>query len=115
MTIPTYWNHTGKHQSAADALLALLPAEGRVAQPYKNKALERFRKAYILYKRLNADRSFRIGAARMFGIDYPSNYRRTYYSTDAAHHYYDTTMYELVDIAMDRIIEAAAVEQNITL
>ena len=36
----TYWNSNGKHEALAQQLQALIPAEGQVAHPRKNKKLE---------------------------------------------------------------------------
>ena len=45
----TYWNSNGKYNALAEQLQALIPAEGAVAQPRKNKKLEKFRKAVNCY------------------------------------------------------------------
>lgn len=111
----SYWNHCGKHQSVADKLHELIPAEGSVKNPYKNKALERFRKASNLYYRLHNDGDFNVGAARMFGVDYPSRYRRIRYSEYGRMLTWAPELYEIVNAAMDGIIETAAAEQNFSL
>ena len=45
----TYWNRTGNHQDLVEKLQALVPMSGSVEKPWKNKALERFRKASNAY------------------------------------------------------------------
>jgi len=45
----TYWNHKGTHEDKAKKLQELIPAQGEVSKPWKNKALERFRKASNAY------------------------------------------------------------------
>jgi hypothetical protein len=44
-----YWSHTGRFQHMIDLLNDMVPVEGRVANPVKNKALERFRVASNCY------------------------------------------------------------------
>ena len=66
----TYWNHNGKHEALAAQLQALIPSEGQVVSPRKNKKLEKFRKAVNCYYDLynnglgNRANSF----AKVFGI-----------------------------------------------
>ena len=45
----TYWNGNGKYQQFVEALNQLVPDEGAVEQPRKNKKLERFRIASNAY------------------------------------------------------------------
>lgn len=101
----TYWNGKGKYQVASNRLRALLPDSGSVANPRKNKALERFRKAsncyYDLYNNglCNRAAEFR----KVFGI--------------AATKYRDSKgrfgiyLLEQVELAMNAIIEDAVKEQ----
>lgn len=111
----SYWNKNGTYQAAADALEKLVPDEGRVDKPYKNKALERFRKACNLYYRLHNDGDFKVGAARMFNVDYPSHYRFVQYTNWGRRSYWAPALYELVNLAMDEIVKAAAEEQSVTI
>jgi hypothetical protein len=109
MNQKTYWNHQGKYPKTHLDLAALVPSEGSVPNPYKNKALERFRKACNKYYRLYNDGDFNVGAARMFGIDRPSRYRRFDYPK------WNELLYAKVEEAINVIIEEAAREQNIEL
>lgn len=116
----TYWSHKGTYPEAVEKLQALIPASGSVAQPYKNKALERFRKAVNAYYRLYNDGDFNSGKGRMFGIEYISRFStRKYYTGHGGRmqSYHDWTqgLYDEVEKGMDRIIEAAAKEQGIEL
>ena len=45
----TYWDGNGKYQHLYKQLLRLMPDEGKVSFPKKNKALERLRKASNCY------------------------------------------------------------------
>lgn len=102
----TYWNGKGKHQVLADALHELVPLEGSVVQPHKNKALERFRKAsnayYDLYNNglMNRAQSF----AKLFGI--ASGRFRT---VDRG---FLPRMYEMAEAKMNEVVLDAAEEQG---
>ena len=116
----TYWAGKGKHQAAVVKLQALIPSTGAVAQPYKNKALEKFRKASNAYYRLYNDGDFNSGKGRMFGIEYISRFSKPEYYTGwngrmESHHAWAQGLYDEVEIGMDRIIEAACKEQGIEL
>jgi len=105
----TYWNSNGTHQAAIEALRALIPVFGPVAQPSKNRALERFRKASNCYYDLynnglgNRARAF----ATIFGIA-PSHYRIERFTFSPA-------FYVETEEAMDAIVLAAAKEQGIQI
>jgi hypothetical protein len=45
----TYWNNKGKYQALANKLDKLIPSEGSVSNPTKNKALEKYRRACNAY------------------------------------------------------------------
>ena len=116
----TYWSGNGKHQAIIEKLQALVPAEGPVHNPYKNKALEKFRKASNAYYRLYNDGDFNSGKGRMFGIEYISRFSKREYYTGwngrmESHHAWAQGLYDEVEIGMDRIIEAACKEQGIEL
>ena len=108
----TYWNHSGKFESAANVLSNMIPAMGEVPNPRKNKALEKFRKAsncyYDLYNNglFNRAQEF----ARIFKIP-SSRYRRGRWDGRG---FYEE-MYTLVESAMDDIVQRAAIEQGISL
>ena len=105
----TYWNSNGRYQATADVLQRLIPAEGSVAEPRKNPALERFRKAcncyYDLYNNglCNRAREF----ARVFFAS--SQYKTLQYGR------FLDSMYTRTEACMDQIIEAAAREQGVEL
>ena len=106
----TYWNNKGLHQALAEELQKLIPIEGGVDNPRKNRALEKFRKAancyYDLYNNglINRAQEF----AKVFGIKsslyrYNARYGRKF----------DQALYARVEDEMDLIIAAAAVEQKL--
>lgn len=106
----TYWDNDGKYQRAADRLQELIPSEGSVENPFKNKALEKFRKAanayYDLYNNGGCNRAQAI--TKLFKVrlsDYRNRNRYDFYQV----------LYDRVEEQMDLIIEAAAKEQNIAL
>ena len=116
----TYWSNNGTHQAIIEKLQALVPAEGPVKNPYKNKALEKFRKASNAYYRLYNDGDFNSGKGRMFGIKYISRFSKREYYNDGngrmqSYHDWTDGLYDEVEKGMDRIIEAAAKEQGIEL
>ena len=45
----SYWNNNGRFQMYVEELEALIPSEGEVDEPRKNKALDKFRKASNCY------------------------------------------------------------------
>lgn len=116
----TYWNHEGTYPAAVQKLQALIPHEGPVNQPYKNKALERFRKAQNAYYRLYNDGDFNSGTGKMFGVERISRFREYKHYRDNSgkvHAYRDwsTGLYIEVEVGINKIIEAAAKEQGIEL
>jgi len=104
----TYWNKNGEHQVAADLLSEMIPHSGKVNNPRKNKALEKFRKArncyYDLYNNglCNRSKEFR----EVFGLS-SSMYKMPYG--------FDTSLYIKVEAELNRIIVAAAEEQGIRI
>ena len=116
----TYWANKGTHQAIIEKLQALVPEDGPVAQPYKNKALERFRKAQNAYYRLYNDGDFNSGKGRMFGIEYISRFRtRKFYTAHngrlQSYGCWAQGLYDEVEVGINKIIEAAAKEQGIEL
>lgn len=101
----TYWGSKGKFQAFADHLIKLIPAEGEVPNKKVFPALEKFRKAsncyYDLYNNglYNRAREFR----HAFGFA-SSNYKYGFGQ-------FSSTMYELVEAKMDRIVLDAMDEQ----
>ena len=107
MNTNTYWNGMGMYAYTIDKLQKLIPPEGSVINPYKNKNLERFRKAANAYYRLYNDGDFNTGKAKMFGLSSClSQYGRRNWSQE---------LYDEVEVGMNRIIAAAALEQAIEL
>jgi hypothetical protein len=107
----TYWSHNGTFQTAGDLLNKLIPEEGSVLQPRKNRALEKFRKAsnayYDLYNNglCNRAQEFRT----VFGISsshYKTRWLRMSFMSDI---YVDT------ERVMDDIVMAAAEEQGLAI
>lgn len=104
----TYWNNNGRFQATADALQALVPAEGDI-KGTNNRALEKFRKAvncyYDLYNNglCNRARSF----AAVYGISSSiyGSYGRGY----------SPALYGRVEDKLNEIIVAAAAEQGVEL
>ena len=116
----TYCNRKGIYPEAVEKLQALIPARGSVANPYKNEALERFRKAMNAYYRLYNDGDFNSGKGRMFGIEYISRFRtRKFYTAHngrmQSYGCWAQGLYDEVEVGINKIIEAAAKEQGIEL
>ena len=105
----TYWNHKGKYEGAVEELNKLVPTEGSVEHPRKNRALEKFRKAsncyYDFYNNglWNRANEFR----QVFGLA-SSRYKM---GCDR----FAQALYDQLEVKMDEIIEKAAAEQNIEL
>lgn len=118
MTENTYWNSKGRFQDKITALQALIPDTGVVKSPYKNKALERFRKASNAYYRLYNDGDFGVGPAKMFRVEYPSQYKEYYFYSDyrgklVRSSRWSQKLYDAIEPVMDEIIYMALVEQNL--
>ena len=114
----TYWAHNGRYQKFVPQLEALVPYEGSVEKPHKNKMLEKFRKAsncyYDLYNNglCNRAREF----ARIFGIrssDYKYQKRTWNGRIWVKHSVFSDTIYRDLEPRMDQIVLAAAEEQKI--
>lgn len=108
----TYWNRKGRYQVAVDLLRELIPAEGSVAEPKKNKALEKFRIAsncyYDLYNNGLCNRASQF--SKVFSIRF-SSYREPWRPYGG----FNACLYEKTELAMDQIIESAAAEQGLAL
>ena len=106
----TYWNHNGLYQDRIDALQALIPVEGSVPKAYKNKALERFRKAvncyYDLYNNGLCNR--RASFAKLFGFTIPSWVFDGRCGNSVLQRYYDQ-----VEEKMNEFVLAALQEQGL--
>lgn len=116
----TYWNNRGKYQSVLEKLQALIPDQGSVRNPVKNKALERFRRASNSYYRMYNDGDFKAATAKMFGITAPfyslmttkevaTRYPTKRFTTKVI----KQSTYDSVEVGMDAIIQAALAEQQI--
>lgn len=101
----SYWNGNGTHSELNKKLEALIPTEGPVNDPLKNKCLEKYRKASNCYYDLfnnglcNRAAEFR----QVFGFGGTSIVKSRYVDVRG------------LEAKMDEIILAAAKEQNITL
>ena len=107
-----YWCSTGKYQAAYNAINdRLIPAQGEVTEPKKNRALEKMRKAANCYYDLfnnglgNRASEFR----QVFGFS-AIQYR---YRSGRFGHSWRSELYPLLEAAMDAIILAACHEQGI--
>ncbi len=109
-----YWNSAGKYQRFADELERLIPEEGGVDQPQKNRKLEKFRRASNCYYDLyNNGLGNRFGEMRsVMGIA-PSNYKLIGGLSRRYFHKFTPLFYEHVEAAMNEIVVAAAIEQGI--
>ncbi|MCA1800537.1 MAG: hypothetical protein LC650_04520 [Actinobacteria bacterium] len=105
-----YWNNDGLYEEAAKALMTLIPGQGAVNEPRKNKALEKFRKAsncyYDLYNNGLGNRmsEFR----KVFGFA-ASPYRQRWKGYGC----FDAPLYTRTEDAMHEIIRNAAHEQGV--
>lgn len=107
-----YWASRGKHQDLADKLQAMIPHEGSVRNPEKNKKLEKFRKASNVYYDL-----FNNGlcnrANQFYGVfgfaagDYRLNFGGPLGDR------YASTFWHKVEARMDEIVLEAAREQGL--
>ena len=108
----TYWNRKGKYQVAATLLHLRIPTEGPVAEPRKNRALEKFRVAqncyYDLYNNGLCNRSAQF--SRIFSIR-PAGYKLPWHPYGR----FSERLYEKTEAIMDEIIQAAAIEQGLGL
>jgi hypothetical protein len=103
----TYWAAKGTYQELNVKLESLVPASGEVAKPWKNKALERFRKAsnayYDVFNNGGCNRMQSI--SRLFGTEVSYALRNRRPSWVWIHKY--------TEPKMDAIILEAAKEQGL--
>lgn len=112
MPIESFWNLTSPLQPIAKALEQLIPVEGSVAEPRKNKALEKFRVASNCYHDLYNNGLYNRAAqfARVFGIR-SSDYAKRWEGRGE----FREALYAETEKAMEAITIAAAAEQLLTL
>jgi len=107
-----YWDSNGKYQELADKLRVLVPEEGAVEKPLKNKALEKFRKAtncyYDLYDNGLGNRR------RQFSSLFKINTSEHILNQSRYLIKYDAEMYAKLENMMDEIIMDAAIEQDVS-
>ena len=114
----TFWNSDHDLNDLATKLEDLVPAMGEVADPRKNPALEKFRKAsnayYDIFNNGGCNRAREIG--RYFGRKV-NDYLRTYWSQQQFGGTYKPwhSIHEIVEPKMAEIVEAAAKEQGVTV
>ena len=107
----TYWNNNGTFQTVVNQLNKLIPDEGSVVQPRKNKALEKFRKASNCYHDLynnglcNRAQDFRT----VFGI------ASSHYKTSRLRMSFMSDIYVDTEKVMDTIVINAAEEQGLAI
>ncbi len=113
-----YWGDAGRYKAAADELSKRIPMSGSVAEPRRNRMLERYRKAvncyYDLYNNGLCNRSaeFRQVFGK-FGIS-ASQYRCHYRHRGRRINCIDfKAIAPPVEAAMDSIIRDAALEQGL--
>ncbi len=111
----TYWNRTGTHQNLVEQLNKLIPAMGEI-KGSKNRQLEKFRKAsnayYDIFNNGGCNRGASIRSIFGFGMTTMSEVYRDGYGNHRRYHW--NAIHERVEPIMDKIIEAAAAEQNIS-
>lgn len=104
----TYWNGNGKYHALGNKLREMIPDEGQVPNPRKNRKLEKFRKAvncyYDLYNNGLINRASQF--SKVFGIS-ARQYRYT-----GSWRYMDC-LYDETEKAMDQILIEAAIEQGL--
>ena len=100
-----YWNNTGRYQGLVKQLETLIPASGSVANPRKNRALEKFRVASNCYYDLfnNGGCNRRSTIVKYFGSATMFYTRRRMWGD----------VYPQTEPVMDAIILEAAREQGI--
>lgn len=105
MKSKTYWGNKGKYQALANKLDELIPTQGSVCDPAKNKALEKFRKAsnayYDLYNNGLCNRASEFRKVFGFGGTWIAKQGFPYY--------------QKLEDKLDEIILAAAKEQGIKI
>lgn len=108
----TYWNSKGTHQELVEKLQKLIPAQGGVEKPWKNKNLERFRKAqnayYDIFNNGGMNRSRSIGKFFDGVVFYIRHYQRCNFGQTN----WDRIA-QCTEPKMDVIILAAAREQGL--
>ena len=107
----SYWNNNGTHNILAKQVEQLIPGSGEVDQPKKNRALEKFRKASNCYYDL-----FNNGLcnrAADFRAVFPGLSKSTFIMSNRKYTV-DPAPWAALEEKMDKIILAAAKEQNIT-
>lgn len=111
--IPTYWDNKGKYQKLSRKLDKLIPFMGPVDKPYKNKALERYRKAsnayYDFYNNALANRAKSF--VRFFSVSLQPY--RVHGKINPRLMYSDKKLIAKVEKKMDQIILDAAKEQGL--
>lgn len=111
----TYWNNTGTYENTLKVLHDLIDEKfnfdtvrmPRSAKGQENYHLERLRKAKNVYYRFHNDGDGGVKFYHAFGFG-----ANEFKMWDG---YYSTSIYKHIDDAMDKLIESAAAEQEITL
>jgi hypothetical protein len=110
----TYWNRKGNYENLVAELNKLVPVMGEIAGS-KNRKLEKFRKAsnayYDIFNNGGCNRGAQIRAIFGFGMTTMSEVHRDAYGNRRKYHW--NAIHAIVEPIMDKIILAAAKEQDI--
>lgn len=106
----TYWNNNGTHADLVEKLEKLIPYEGSIPNPRKNRNLELFRKAVNVYYDLYNNGLYNRKSEFRSVFDLNSSYYKVGPRVGFS---YAPSMYTLVEQKMDAIILAAAKEQKL--
>jgi hypothetical protein len=107
----TYWCERGKNQNLYNKLIKLIPFQGEVENPEKNKKLEKLRKASNLYHDLYNNGGWNYSGSD-FSMVFGFSVKRKFNSSLKSEF---EQIVAKIEEKMDRIIEDAAKEQLITL
>ena len=112
----TYWNHKGTYSELNAKLEKLIPSSGSVDKPWKNKALEKFRKAsnayYDIFNNAGCNRMKSISKIYGTGVTFRLNQlwrNRRYFNMDNGWE----RIHAITEPVMDAIILEAAKEQGL--
>ena len=118
MSIPTtsFWNSNTDLQTQVELLHNLVPGEGEVENPRKNRKLEKFRKACNVYQRLynDGDCLNTSHLRNIFGLNI-TDYYVNRWSNGRFYKEIEDKMYHDIEPIMHQIVIDACVEQNIGL
>lgn len=110
----TYWSEKGTYQELSDKLWVMVPKTGAVPKPWKNKALERFRKASCAYYDVfnNGGCNRMRSISKLFGTPVTYLLNQMWQHKGARRPHWDL-IHTIVEPKMDEIILEAAFEQGL--